>query len=192
MAASTSIADLLAELASGPFALQQIYAAVPAEIRGRKPGTGKWSVNEIILHVADTEIVYADRVRRALSTERAAVAAFDQDAWATSMAYDALDAELALEAFTALRRYNCALLKRQPAAAFGRTLVHSENGEMTLRKVVESMARHPKSHVAQIERTLHALRAQRPTRASERWSRDGNLAFSARDLPAEREPASKW
>ncbi|MBL8695589.1 MAG: DinB family protein [Planctomycetes bacterium] len=192
MTVSNSIADLLAELVSGPFALQQIYAAVPAEIRGRKPGPGKWSVNEIVLHVADTEIVYSDRVRRALSTERAEVAAFDQDVWASSMAYSALDAELAMDAFAALRRYNYALLKRQPAAAFGRTLIHSENGEMTLRKVVESMARHPKAHVAQIERTLQALRSQRPTRASERWSRDGNLAYSARDLPAEREPNPKW
>ena len=113
---------------------------------------GKWSVREILSHLADCEIVFAFRLRQALAEDHHVIQPFDQDAWAAT--YSQNDAVMALVVFSAVRQWNVALIQGMSAADLTRTLNHPERGEMTVKVVVATMAGHDINHLGQIEKIL--------------------------------------
>ena len=114
------------------------------------PAPGKWSARQILCHLADCEIVFAFRLRQALSEDDHVIQPFDQDRWAAM--YDSFDVASALAVFTAVRSWNVRLIGAMPPASLGKKLSHPERGEMTVQVVVETMAGHDLNHMAQIER----------------------------------------
>ena len=110
---------------------------------------GKWNVRQILCHLADTELVFALDLRQTLAEEHHVVQPMDQDKWAAN--YDAYGARAALEVFTAVRKWNLALLAVVPPAAMSKPVTHPERGQLTCRTLVEIMAGHDLNHLAQIE-----------------------------------------
>jgi DinB family protein len=149
-----------------PLRLQQAAPAkLAALIRGkdrrrlaRRPAPGKWSVAEIIAHLADAEVAIAWRLRQVLSTSGVALQAYDQDSWAAAFGYGRRDPKLSLATYTALRAANLALLKSVPRSAFENYGVHSERGKETAAHIVRMVAGHDLNHLAQIERILKPKR----------------------------------
>ena len=123
-----------------------------AEAADRAPAPGKWSVRQIVCHLADTEIAFAFRLRQGLAEPNHVIQPFDQERWAER--YDAYDLPSALEMFTVLRRWNVALVSSLAPQDFDRPLSHPERGAMTFRTLVETMAGHDLNHLAQIARTV--------------------------------------
>ena len=82
----------------------------------RSPAPGKWSAGAILCHLADCEMVFGFRLRQALAEPYHVIQPFDQDAWAKP--YEQLEARAALDLFSALRRWNLALLGAVPPADF--------------------------------------------------------------------------
>ena len=116
----------------------------------RSPAPDKWSAAAILCHLADCEGVFAFRLRQALAEPYHVIQPFDQDAWAKS--YAAYDPHLAIEFFTAARRWNLALLDTVRPEDLGKKLTHPERGEMTFQTVVETMAGHDLNHLEQLAR----------------------------------------
>lgn len=114
---------------------------------------GKWTLRQLMCHLADCEIAWAWRLRQALAEEHTVLQPFDQDAWARS--YDAYTMEEARATFFAVRAWNLALLRRLPPEARTRPLTHPERGEETLWDLVRILAGHDVHHqrllAAQIE-----------------------------------------
>lgn len=143
--------DPMATIAETPSCLHSMLGHLtPAEL-SRAP-EGKWSIREVLAHLADTEIVFAFRLRQAVAEENHAIQPFDQDAWAAG--YSKVDATAALAVFSTVRRWNITFLKALPTEAFRKTLSHPERGPMILQTVVETMAGHDLNHVAQLEKLL--------------------------------------
>ncbi len=94
-------------------------------------------------------MVFAYRLRQALAEPHHVIQPFDQDQWAKP--YTALEAQAAIEAFSAARRWNLALLDTISPKDFSKKLSHPERGEMTLQTVVETMGGHDLNHIAQLE-----------------------------------------
>lgn len=115
----------------------------------RSLGPGKWTMSEVLCHLADCEVAFAFRLRQALAEPNHVIQPFDQDKWAKP--YKSLEGENALKTFTALREWNVALLKTVPADAFSKRVTHPERGEMTFQTLVESMAGHDLHHLQQME-----------------------------------------
>jgi len=113
------------------------------------PAPNKWSARQILCHLADCEIVFAYRLRQALSEEHHVIQPFDQDRWATH--YEAFDADLALHVFTAVRDWNVRLISGMLPEQLAKKLTHPERGEMHVAVVVETMAGHDLNHLKQIE-----------------------------------------
>lgn len=113
------------------------------------PAPGKWSARQIICHLADCEIVFAYRLRQALTQEHHVIQPFDQDRWATM--YDACDTPTALAVFSTVRDWNVRLISGMTPEHLGKKLTHPERGEMHVAVVVETMAGHDLNHIAQIE-----------------------------------------
>lgn len=115
----------------------------------RSLAPGKWRAREILCHLADCEMVFAFRLRQALAEPDHVIQPFDQDRWAKP--YPALAAQAALDAFSAARRWNLALLETVSAADYSKKLSHPERGEMTFQTVVETMGGHDLNHIGQLE-----------------------------------------
>ena len=138
----------------------QVIEATPARLAAladqlgeagleRALAPGKWSVREIICHLADCEVVFAFRLRQTLAEDHHVVQPFDQDKWAAN--YSDVDARSALAVFTALRNWNVKLIKSATPAALSKPVTHPERGAMTFQTLVETMGGHDLNHQRQIE-----------------------------------------
>jgi len=113
------------------------------------PAPGKWSARQIVCHLVDCEIVFAFRLRQALSEDHHVIQPFDQDRWAAN--YDVFDIATALTVFAAVREWNVRLISMMTPDQLGKKLTHPERGEMHVAVVVETMAGHDLNHIQQLE-----------------------------------------
>ncbi|MBI2688298.1 MAG: DinB family protein [Acidobacteria bacterium] len=120
----------------------------------RPRAAGKWSLRQVLAHLADTEIVFAMRLRQSIAEDDHIIQPFDQDAWARG--YAEAGVETALAVFTTVRAWNVQFIRAQPEAAFARSLSHPERGTMTFRTLVETMAGHDRNHLSQMALTSSA------------------------------------
>ncbi|WP_035348065.1 DinB family protein [Edaphobacter aggregans] len=121
----------------------------PAHV-DRAPAPGKWSIREIVAHLADCEIVFCFRLRQTLAEDHPIIQPFDQGIWGQRYAPYDLFSGLAL--FTAARNWNLKLLTTVTEPDRHRPTTHPERGTMILWTIVETMAGHDINHLQQIER----------------------------------------
>ena len=138
--------DPVSVLAATPAQLAKIVAGLSAEQIEAAPG--KWSVREVLAHLADCEIAFGFRLRQTFGGERA-IQPFDQDAWAR--AYGNYPAALALTTFTASRDWNLAFIRGLSEADKRLPALHPERGQMALWTIVETMAGHDLHHLTKLE-----------------------------------------
>lgn len=119
-----------------------------------RPEPGKWSIAEILAHLADTELVAGFRVRLILGENGATIQAFDQDVWAEKFNYSNRDPRKSLEVFHVLRESNLALLKSLPKPMWDNFGMHTERGKETVTRLTEMFAGHDINHLTQIERLI--------------------------------------
>ena len=138
--------------------VERIHALVdslsPAQV-DRIPEPGKWSIREIVAHLADCELVFSIRLRQTLAEEHHIIQPFDQGVWA--MRYAAYDLNSALALFTAARNWNLKYLTTVTEDDRHHPVTHPERGTMTLWTLVETMAGHDINHLQQIERIAKAV-----------------------------------
>jgi hypothetical protein len=144
--------DTLEVTRATPARLENLLQSSPPEKLTLAPAPGKWSVRDILCHLADCEVVFAFRLRQALAENNHVVQPFDQDNWAAT--YGHYDAHVALAAFSAVRQWNLTFIGGLKPADFNKALNHPERGDMTLQVVVETMAGHDLNHLRQVEALL--------------------------------------
>jgi hypothetical protein len=125
------------------------------------PAPGKWSLRQIMCHLADSEMVGADRFRRVIAEDNATLLFYDQDAWATKLDYHRRKFSQALETFRRIRGENYELLQGLPEEAFARTGTHSKMGVLTLTDVLRMYAEHAENHARQIQQVRQAYKEAR-------------------------------
>lgn len=125
---------------------------------------GKWSIRQIIAHLADSETVYAHRMRQVIAEENPTLVAFDQEAWARNLDYARRKPKQSLETARRVRAENYELLKDVPEAAFARTGNHTERGPITLLQILEGAAGHTESHARQMQQIRDAYKQAKPKR----------------------------
>jgi hypothetical protein len=129
------------------------------------PAPGKWSPRQIVAHLADSEIVGADRFRRIIAEDNPTLMAYDQNAWAANLDYGRRKTSESIETFRRLRAENYELIKDLPEPVFERTGNHSERGPITLQRHLELMASHAESHARQIRDVREVYKQQRKAHA---------------------------
>ena len=144
--------------------LRDTLVMLPRAVEGvshtalRKPeAPGKWSINQVLQHLADSEIVWAWRMRLILAQDRPQLTGYDQDLWADRLHYQDAEPSDALEMFDLLRRGNLRLLERASPADLKRVGVHVERGEESLEHLRRLYAGHDLLHLRQIERIRRAV-----------------------------------
>ena len=138
----------------------EVLSQTPARLRAlrqrigergleRSAAPGKWTSRQIFAHLADVEIAVGFRIRQVLAEADHRIQPFDQDAWARH--YPGAEAEAAVDAFTALRNWNLALLRSLGPQELARKAFHPERGEETLHLMIRMLAGHDLNHIAPLE-----------------------------------------
>ena len=120
----------------------------------KRPAPDKWSVAEILAHLADAELVVGWRMRSILGAPGTPVQAFDQNAWVIAGHYDQRDPRESLELHRAVREANLALLKSLSPVQWKQYGQHAERGQESIEHIVRMMAGHDVNHLRQIELIL--------------------------------------
>lgn len=123
----------------------------PRDMWHFRPAPDRWTIHEIILHIADSEANSYTRVRRLIAEPGESVMAYDEMKWAQALDYQAQSPDTALELFRWLRRASADLIRRQPEAAWAQTIYHPDNGWMTMDDWLDVYARHVPDHIAQMD-----------------------------------------
>lgn len=134
--------------------LARLVKGIPTVKLRKRPAPGKWSVAEILAHLADAEIVIGWRMRSILGAPGAAVQAFDQDAWVIAGHYEKRDPRKSIELHRAMREANLALLKSLSPEQWKQYGQHTERGQESIEHIVRMLAGHDINHIHQIERIL--------------------------------------
>jgi DinB superfamily len=146
--------DALKTQSATPKKLESLVKRAPVSKLRKRPAPDKWSVGEILAHLADTEIVVGWRIRSILGAPGTPIQAFDQDAWAAAGNYAKRDPRKSLEQFRAVRDANLALYKSLHPEQWKHFGMHAERGEESLQRILHMMAGHELNHLSQIERIL--------------------------------------
>lgn len=144
----------LAVQAATPKKLERLIKGVSASKLRKRPAPDKWSVTEIVAHLADAEIVGGFRMRFILGAPGTPIVAFDQDAWVKSGHYEKRDPRKSLELFRTLREANLAMLKSLTPEQWKHYGVHSERGQESIERIATMFAGHDLNHLRQIEGIL--------------------------------------
>ena len=152
--------DPLPLLAAAPDTLAALVTALPEPILSHRPAPAKWSVREIVAHLADDELVGAYRIRLILSAPGTAIQAFDQDVWAGTGRYNTVPVAASLTLFRTLREANLTLLRDLRAEEWERAGLHAERGWESVRQIVAYYAGHDLLHFAQLEAARAAAEQQ--------------------------------
>lgn len=147
----SNLSETLERFRRGPELLAVILTGVYGEEIDFTTAPEKWSIRQITAHVADAEMVAAQRFRSVIAEDQPKLNAFDQDAWCKNLDYTRRQPKQSLESFRRMRAENYELLKALPEAAFDRSGVHSERGAITLRQLLDTLADHAESHARQMQ-----------------------------------------
>jgi len=137
-----------------------IKGLTPKQLRW-KPEPEKWSIAEILAHLADAEIVASWRLRSVIGANGVTIQPFDQNVWASVFEYGKRDAKLSLEVFRILRENNLAMLKAIPPESWDNYGMHLERGKETVRHLTHMFAGHDTNHAKQIETIAEQLKKKR-------------------------------
>lgn len=149
--------DPVTILRATPAAVQRFLESVPAEIVTRPEAAGKWSIRDVIQHLADSELVGGFRLRMILAHDRPRLVGYDQDLWANRLRYRDVDVRDAVEQFSVLRRANLRLWQDLSSADLKRVGLHGERGDETLEQMRRLYAGHDLLHLRQLERIRASL-----------------------------------
>ena len=130
------------------------YFALGEDDLARTYAPGKWSVRFILLHLADSETVLYDRIRRVLSEPRQVLWVYDQDAWAAGLDYSRVPLDMYRRIFEAVRSAVIYYVGQYYEQKGHLEFVHSVTGVRTLKDEFDKVASHNEHHLAQIRTAL--------------------------------------
>lgn len=142
--------ELLQHLEQSRSAALEAYGC-PTEDWPKRYAPGKWTVRQILVHLADVELVHLWRYSRALAEPGSTVYAFDHDGWVIALRYDERPLEVCRDMFAAIRSQIVHYVRTMPESTFEHTVNHSENGPTPVSRILNYLRYHTEHHLEQIQ-----------------------------------------
>jgi hypothetical protein len=139
--------QLIDRYAAGANQLALAIAGLTREDLNSFPVPGTWSIQQIVLHMMESDLTASDRMKRVISMDNPLLMGYDETAAANKLCYEQLDPQLACEVFAKNRLLTAELLRHVPKEAWERSGIHSERGKLTLRDLVADYAEHLEHHL---------------------------------------------
>jgi uncharacterized damage-inducible protein DinB len=151
--------DPLTVLEATPKTLTRLTSGRSDDLLRRRPAPERWSIAEVVAHLADVEMVVGYRIRLVLGAPGGPIQAFDQDTWAAAESYNDIPISMAVAAHTALRALNLRLFRSLSTEQWNSFGIHAERGQESVRKMITHLAGHDVNHLRQIEAIVSGARA---------------------------------
>lgn len=149
---TTEQTALIDQFAAGADQLRQVLGIVPADRWDVAPAPGEWTARQVLIHLADSEIVGAARFRQFLAEDDVTLLGYTQNAWAERLGYADAAPEEAIALAIVLRRATAALLRRAVTPeSWGRVATHPTRGPMDLATLLRLYIGHVDGHIQQLE-----------------------------------------
>ena len=145
-------------MAATPEKLVRLLRGQTKAVLRKRPDPDKWSIAEVLGHLADAELAFSWRIRLMLGANGTMVQAYDQDAWAAYSNYPKHDPHLSLDAFRIQRERNVQLLRLIPPEMWENFGMHEERGREDITRLTEMMAGHDINHLRQVEGMMKATK----------------------------------
>jgi uncharacterized damage-inducible protein DinB len=134
------------------------YEAAPAKLRAAcaglsreeltaRPGPGKWSILEVVVHITDSDAISIDRMKRILTEDNPPLLYADETAYVDRLFTHEQDLEDSLTLLEIGRRQWARVLRKLPDEAFARTGQHNRRGTVTLAEMVATYIAHIDDHL---------------------------------------------
>lgn len=144
--------DPIAVLRATAGTLEHVLASTTADVLAQPEAPGKWSMGEVLAHLADSDLVWGWRLRLILAQDRPPLTGYDQDAWARRLGYAEIPPADSVAMFSVLRRANLRLIERAAPGDLQRVGLHVERGEESLAHQLRLYAGHDLLHLNQLGR----------------------------------------
>jgi hypothetical protein len=150
----------------GPALLCATLRPLPKKMWVYQPSSGRWSIHEIVLHLADREVNSYFSFRRLIAEPHREFAEFDAAQWAGSLGYFHQSTREAIEIIRRLRKMTYQLAVALPPAVWLRTVMHAQQGEITLEDWLQEQERHIPAYIDQIRENYAVWLKTHPPRKS--------------------------
>lgn len=138
---------LIREYLAGPQLVRDAVAGMNQNQLQATPIPGKWSVQQVICHLADFEPIYADRMKRALAEDEPTLFGGDPDAFAAALAYEERDVNEELLVIDSVRKQMGRILRTLEPEDFECVGIHSDDGPLTVHTLLERITAHIPHHL---------------------------------------------
>ena len=117
---------------------------------------GRWTIQQVVLHLADCDAVFADRMKRVIAEENPSLLEFNENKWTAALHYEAQSTTDAAKLFELTRKQVVIVLRKRPESAFARSGTHSRAGTKTLSDLIQTSVNHLEHHL----KFIHQKRAK--------------------------------
>ncbi|MEO6724057.1 MAG: DinB family protein [Blastocatellia bacterium] len=145
-----SLNNTIAQYAEQATKLEQLIFAMSPKLMARQPEENRWSVLEIVCHLADAELLASARIRRIITQDRPNLWGYQQEQWATALGYRHRRIAAVLARVALLRRENAELVAGLAEEVWQQTGAHDLYGTLTLQQLIEDYLTHTAKHLDQI------------------------------------------
>ena len=153
----SEVTKLIDTYSSGADLLRAALEKVTAEQYDTRPIPAKWSIREVVCHLADAEIIYADRIKRVLAEEDPLFFEADPNLFSGALRAKQRSVEVELDVVSIVRQHMLPILRSLDDGDFQRAGRHSLEGPMTLQTLLERISGHIPHHVRFINEKVAAM-----------------------------------
>jgi len=143
--------------AAGSTILRKAVEGVAQQKLNIRIAPGTWSIQEIVVHMIDSDLAATHRMRRIAAEEMPLLVSYDEDAFIAQLAAENTDIAEALDLFDANRTFTARWLRTLESAAFSRSGIHTQRGKVTLGEILAIYTHHLEHHMVFIDGKRKAL-----------------------------------
>ena len=115
---------------------------------------GKWTVKQILHHLADAESVLCERIKRGIAEPQSVVFLFDQDKWNETLNYPEMPLQLSQQQFAATREQIIYLAGKYYDSHGANTFFQAQVGLRTVKEEFDKVVWHSQKHINQVREAL--------------------------------------
>jgi uncharacterized damage-inducible protein DinB len=149
--------NVIERYAKGAGSLRSAIAGLTKAELTAFPVAGTWSLQQIVFHMYDSELIASDRLKRIIAMENPLLMGYDETLFANRLFYNDLDAQAACSVVEQNRLLTAEIFRRLPDEAFARTGIHNERGKITLADYLKSTCDHLDHHLGFVRKKRELL-----------------------------------
>jgi hypothetical protein len=152
--------ELLHAYMTGPSDLRTAIESFPSKMWAFKPAANSWSIHEIVVHLADTEVQSHVRFRTVISEPSTTLPYYDEYRWSQALGYSRQGIPMSLRIISLMRECNHSLLTSIHHSLWLNSCIHAVRGPETLETLVRGYTSHIGQHIGQMRRCHDAWLSQ--------------------------------